>query len=165
MTVDFERIHLIGAGGAGMSALAKILVARGHQVSGSDLRGGPALDSLADLGVDVFVGHHPKAAVLADVVVASSAVPDYDEELLAAQEAGIPTWRRPQLLEAITTDIKTIGATGTHGKTTTTAMLISALRAIGEDPWFVVGGELADLGTNGHVGGKLHWFSEKEPLF
>lgn len=152
MTMDFERVHLIGAGGAGMSALAKILVARGYRVSGSDLRGGPALDGLADLGVQVHVGHRPEAVADADVVVASSAVPEYDEELVAARKAGKTTWRRPDLLEALTSTIPTIGATGTHGKTTTTAMLITGLLAAGEDPWFVVGGDLAELGTNGHVG-------------
>src|SRR5690606_8881316 len=94
----------------------------------------------------------PELAVTADLVVASSAVPEFDEELVAAQEAGIPAWRRPQLLEAITSRIPTIGATGTHGKTTTTALLITSLRAIGLDPSFVVGGDLVDTGTNGHVG-------------
>ncbi|MEA1903373.1 MAG: UDP-N-acetylmuramate--L-alanine ligase [Actinomycetota bacterium] len=152
MTIPYRRIHIIGAGGAGMSALAKVLVGRGHQVSGSDLRGGPALDALADIGMEVATGHNPSMAVNADLVVASSAVPEYDEELESAREAGIPTWRRPQLLAALTSTIRTIGATGTHGKTTTTALLISALHHRGDDPSFILGGEIAGLGTNGHVG-------------
>lgn len=152
MSLEYRRIHIVGAGGAGMSALAKVLLGRGHEVSGSDLRGGPSLESLSDMGAEVFIGHHPDAVEDADVVVASSAVPDYDEELQRARELGIPTWRRPQLLEAITAEIPTIGATGTHGKTTTTAMLLSALRSCGMDPSFVIGGEIAELGTNGHVG-------------
>lgn len=152
MTLEYHRVHIVGAGGAGMSALAKVLLGRGHDVTGSDLRGGPSLESLADLGAQVFVGHHPAAVAGADVVVASSAVPDYDEELEAARSLGIPTWRRPELLDAITSSVETIGATGTHGKTTTTAMLVSALRGCGLDPSFVVGGDLADLGTNGHLG-------------
>ena len=152
MIVPHERIHIIGVGGAGMSALAKILIGHGHTVSGSDLKGGVGLEALADRGVAVSTGHNPDVAVRADLVVASSAVPEYDEELVAARDAGVTTWRRPELLEAITSDTATIGATGTHGKTTTTALLISALRAMGLDPSFVLGGDLVEMGTNGHVG-------------
>ncbi len=152
MSLPHGRIHMVGAAGAGMSAIAKLLVGRGHTLSGSDLRGGAGLDALADLDVETFVGHHPEAVDGAALVVASSAVPDYDEELIAARNAGITVWRRPELLAAISRDIPTIGATGTHGKTTTTAMLVTTLRAMGEDPSFIVGGELVDLGTNGHAG-------------
>ncbi len=135
-----------------MSAIAKILLASGHHVTGSDLRGGASLESLHDLGVETFTGHHPEVATEADLVVASSAVPEYDEELVAARTAGVEVWRRPQLLEALTTDIPTIGATGTHGKTTTTAMLITTLRSVGRDPSFIVGGTVGGLETNGHLG-------------
>ena len=152
MSLPEGRIHLVGAGGAGMSALAKVLVSMGHTVSGSDLRTGPALVGLADLDIEVFTGHNPRAVEGASLVVASSAVPDYDEELEAARSQGVTVWRRPQLLAALTAGIPTIGATGTHGKTTTTALMVTALRAIGEDPSFVVGGDLIDLGTNGHYG-------------
>ncbi len=152
MTLGYHRVHLIGAGGAGMSALAKILAARGHQVTGSDLRSGASLQALADLGVETFTGHNPEIAAAADLVVVSSAVPDYDEELVAAREAGVPSWRRPQLLSALTRAIPSIGASGTHGKTTTTALLISAARAAGLDPSFIIGGTVAELGTNGHQG-------------
>jgi UDP-N-acetylmuramate--alanine ligase len=145
-------IHLVGVAGAGMSALAKILVGRGHRVSGSDLRGGAALDLLADTGAEVWPGHRPDRVVDADLVVASSAVPDADPELVAAREAGIEIWRRPRLLEAITASMDTIGPTGTHGKTTTTALLVTALRAGGNDPSFVVGGDMVALGTNAHLG-------------
>lgn len=152
MRLPYERIHIVGAGGAGMSALAKLLVAQGYRVSGSDLRGGATLEGLADIGVAVYAGHNPEAAVSAELVVASSAVPEFDEELTAANHNGIPTWRRPQLLEALTAGMSTIGATGTHGKTTTTALMITALRSLDIDPSFVVGGNLIDVGTNGHAG-------------
>lgn len=152
MTLDHHRIHIVGAGGAGMSALAKILVGQGHTVTGSDLRGGAALEALVDIGVEIAPGHAPDLAVRADLVVASSAVPEFDEELEAARAAGIPTWRRPQLLGAITSRIRTIGATGTHGKTTTTALLITASRSLGLDPSFILGGEMMGIGTNGHFG-------------
>ncbi len=152
MIRDGRRIHIVGAGGAGMSAIAKVLVGIGHTVSGSDLRGGSTLDRLADFGVSTHTGHRPEVAAAAELLVASSAVPDTDPELVAAQEAGVLVWRRPQLLRALTRAMPTIGATGTHGKTTTTALLISALRAAGEDPSFIVGGDITELNTNGHFG-------------
>ncbi len=152
MRLEYHRVHLIGAGGAGMSAIAKVLAGMGHTVSGSDQRGGSTLDRLADFGVTTYTGHHPEVVQAADLVVASSAVPERDPELMAAVEAGIPVWRRPDLLAALSEGIPTIGATGTHGKTTTTALLIAALRAAGEDPSFIVGGDLTDWNTNGHFG-------------
>lgn len=152
MRLDYRRIHLVGAGGAGMSAIAKVLAGMGHLVSGSDQRGGSTLDRLEDFGIAIHRGHHPEVARAADLVVASSAVPDQDSELVAATDAGVPVWRRPDLLAALTEGITTIGATGTHGKTTTTALLVSALKALGEDPSFIVGGDLADWNTNGHFG-------------
>ncbi len=152
MRIPPGRVHIVGAGGAGMSAIAKVLIASGRTVSGSDLRGGAALDSLADLGAVTYRGHAPEAVDGAGLVVASSAVPPYDEEVQRAESLGVPVWRRPQLLDAITAAIPSIGATGTHGKTTTTALLITVLRSLGEDPSFIVGGELSDFGTNGHLG-------------
>jgi UDP-N-acetylmuramate--alanine ligase len=152
MRLDFERVHLVGAGGAAMSAIAKVLAGMGHTVSGSDLRGGSTLDRLEDFGITTHTGHQPEVARAADLVVASSAVPESDPELRAAVEVGIPVWRRPELLAALSRTVNTIGATGTHGKTTTTALLVSALRALGEDPSFIVGGDLADSNTNGHFG-------------
>lgn len=152
MRLGHDRIHLVGAGGAGMSAIARVLIGMGHKVSGSDLRGGSTLDRLGDFGVETYTGHHPEVVSTVDLVVASSAVPDGDSELVAAATAGIPVWRRPRLLQDLTALLPTIGATGTHGKTTTTALLIAGLRAAGVDPSFIVGGDLADLGTNGHYG-------------
>ena len=152
MRLDFERVHLVGAGGAGMSAIAKVLAGMGHVVSGSDQRGGSTLDRLEDFGITTHTGHQPDLAREADLVVASSAVPDTDPELAGAREAGVPVWHRPELLAALTRGTRTIGATGTHGKTTTTALLVSALRALDEDPSFIVGGDLADWNTNGHYG-------------
>lgn len=147
-----SSIHLVGVGGAGMSALAKLLVQSGLKVSGSDIRDSLELKALADLGVDTWTGHQPGRVDDVDLVVASSAIPDPDPELEAARTRQLKLWRRPDLLEAITTSLSTIGPTGTHGKTTTTAMLVQAARATGLDPSFVVGGELVDLGTNAHRG-------------
>lgn len=151
---DAHRIHIVGAGGAGMSALAKLLHQMGHTVTGSDLKDSVHLDNLADIGVEVWTGARPDSAGRWDLVVASSAVPDHDAELRAARDAGVAIWRRPDLLAALTAATPALGATGTHGKTTTTALLIAALRGIGEDPSFVVGGRLADLNTNAHLGNR-----------
>ena len=150
--VPYPRIHVVGVGGAGMSGLAKILAQAGHVVTGSDLKPGAALTGLAAAGVEAWVGHRPKEAARWDLVVASSAVPDRDPEVQAARAAGVDVWNRPQLLEALTRRMTTIGVTGTHGKTSGTAMTVTALRALGRDPSFMVGGEMVGLGTNAHLG-------------
>jgi UDP-N-acetylmuramate--alanine ligase len=147
-----RRLHLVGVAGAGMSALAKLAHQAGLIVSGSDQREAMELAALADLGVTTWSGHHPERLRGVELVVASSAVPDSDPELTAAARAGIPVWRRPQLLREVTTSLPTIGFTGTHGKTTSTALAVLGLRALGLDPSFLVGGEMVDLGTNAHLG-------------
>jgi UDP-N-acetylmuramate--alanine ligase len=145
---EHPRIHLVGAGGAGMSGLGRVLAQSGHTVSGSDLVAGRPLLDLEDVGVVVWQGHRPDAVTGVDLVVRSSAVPDDDPEVVAAIAAGRTVWARPRLLEAVTAAIPTIGATGTHGKTTTSALLVTALGGLGRSPSFVVGGHLVDHGTN-----------------
>ena len=125
-----ERIHIVGIGGAGMSALAKILAGRGHRVSGSDLRDGTTTYLQSALGIEVWEWSRPERIGEADLVVASSAVPDRDPELEAARRAGLPVWRRPELLEVITEKWPVIGPTVTHGKTTTTALLVTGIVAV-----------------------------------
>jgi len=149
-----DRVHIVGAGGAGMSGLAKILSRLGHTVSGSDLKPGRMFDVLPDVGVETWVGHRPDAMAGVGVVVRSSAVPDTDPELRAAASAGVPVWGRPALLAELTAANRTIGFAGTHGKTTSTAMAVTALRGIDLDPSFLVGGQLVDLNTGAHVGGE-----------
>lgn len=160
-----RRIHLIGAGGAGMSALAKLLAQLGHTVSGSDLAGGEELAKLGDLGLEVWRSSRPEALAGIEVVVASSAIPETDAEWSAAQRGGAVCWRRPDLLEALTLSMPAIGATGTHGKTTSTAMLVTALRALGRDPSFVLGGEMLELRTNAHLGEKEVFVLEADEAF
>ena len=135
-----------------MSGLAKLLTQMGHSLTGSDLKMSTTLAALDDLGVEVWSGSRPEAMAGVDLVVASSAIPPGDPELVAARASGIEIWERPQLLTELTARVPTIGATGTHGKTTSTAMLIAAVRATGLDPSFVLGGELADLRTNAALG-------------
>jgi UDP-N-acetylmuramate--alanine ligase len=148
-----------------MSGLAKILAQSGHEVTGSDLKPGQHLLALAGTGVDAWVGHRPGSAASWDLVVASSAVPDRDPEMRAARDRGVEVWDRPRLLEAITRRLRTIGVTGTHGKTTGTAMTVAALRALGLDPSFMVGGVLVDLATNAHLGEKDLFVLEADEAF
>ena len=163
--VPYRRVHVIGAGGSGMSGLAKLLVQCGHHVTGSDLKPGTMLASLERAGADTWVGHRPDVVVKADLIVASSAVPDRDPEIVAAREAGIEVWERPRLLAAITDRLGTIGVTGTHGKTTGTAMAVTALRSLGRDPSFMVGGRLIDLNTNSHLGEEELFVLEADEAF
>ena len=135
-----------------MSGLAKLLSQWGHSVTGSDLKMSPTLAGLADLGIEVWAGSRPAVVQERDLVVVSSAIPSNDAEVVAARDHGIEVWERPRLLTEITSRLPSIGATGTHGKTTSTAMLIAALRATGLDPSFVVGGELTDLRANASLG-------------
>ena len=150
--LPYRRIHLVGAGGAGMSGLAKLLAGLGYRVTGSDLKPGRTLDILGDVGVETWIGHAPARAGDWDLVVASSAVPERDPEIRAAAAAGVPVWRRPQLLRALTRKFPTWGIAGTHGKTSSTALAVSALRACDLDPSFLVGGEMVALGTGAHLG-------------
>ena len=149
---EINSIHMIGVGGSGMSGLAKLLAQRGIRVTGSDVKPSAVIDSLAGVGVETWIGHRPEQITSADVVVASSAVPDHDPELRAARQAGMMTARRPALLRGITTAFPTIGFSGTHGKTSSTAMAVAGLRACGLDPSFIVGGEISDLNTGAHLG-------------
>lgn len=163
--IPHHRVHLVGAGGAGMSGLAKMLAQAGHVVSGSDLKPGTMLGALGGAGVDTWVGHRPEAIPGCDLVVASSAVPDTDPEVRAALAAGIPVWERPELLARITQTLPTLGVAGTHGKTSGTALAVTALRAVGHDPSFMVGGRLIDLNTNAHLGDPGLFLLEADEAF
>ena len=149
---ELQRIHVVGAGGAGMSGIAKLLAQLGHTVTGSDLKPSATLDALSDAGVEVWVGHRPDRITEVDLVVASTAVPEADPELTAATSLDLTVWRRPAMLNAVTAALPTVGITGTHGKTTSTAMAVSAVRACGADPSFIVGGEITALNTGAHLG-------------
>jgi len=161
----FERIHLVGVGGAGMSGLAKLLAQAGHTVSGSDIKPGRAVATLRRAGVETWVGHRPDRAGDWDLVVASSAVPERDPEMAAARQAGVEVWERPALLAEMTARMPAIGIAGTHGKTSTTAMTVAALRALGRDPSFMVGGEMAYLNTNAHLGERDLFVLEADEAF
>jgi UDP-N-acetylmuramate--alanine ligase len=136
-----------------MSGLAKLLAESNKVVTGSDIRRSSRLDSLSDIGVEVWAGHQPdRISANIDLMVISSAVPDQDPEVRAARRKGVQVWRRPELLAAISAEVDTVGPTGTHGKTSSTAMLLEAARAAGQNPSFVVGEHVMGLGTNAGMG-------------
>ena len=149
-----ETIHFIGVGGAGMSALARILAGQGAVVTGSDLRESAVLESLrSEYGVRA-VGHHDAEFVQnADLVVYSAAVKGDNPEYAAARHGGIPLITRAQMLgRRMTQYPKSIAVTGTHGKTTTSGMISSILLAAGVDPTIVIGGDLPAIGGNAKLG-------------
>jgi UDP-N-acetylmuramate--alanine ligase len=135
-----SRIHVVGVGGSGMNAIAQVLAAMGHTVTGSDLTASPVLERLRGLGVDVRVGHRGEHVV-------STAVPPTNPEVTAARARGIPVLRRADVLAAITRERRTIAVAGTHGKTTTSALLAMGLFGAGMRPSFIVGGDIAGVGS------------------
>jgi len=147
-----QHIHLIGIGGAGLSAIARVLMEQGAEVSGSDLALSPVTESLARDGARIFVGHRAENVDGADLVIVSSAVPASNVEVLASQAAGIPVLKRPEFLGRMMDGRLGVAVAGTHGKTTTTAMIASILLEARRDPTFIVGGVIAGLGTNGRAG-------------
>ncbi len=152
-----RRIHVVAIGGAGMSAIARVLAEQGHTVSGSDRAAGPVLDKLAADGVVVHVGHHPGHLGEAELVVVSTAVGADNPEVVAARERGLPVLRRIDLLPSFAAEQPFLSVSGTHGKTTTTSMLATALVAAGEDPSYLIGAEVPALGgAAAHGSGR--WF-------
>ena len=152
-----RRVHIVGIGGAGMAALAEILLELGHSVQGSDLKESSRTQRLQDLGIQVFIGHHASQANGADLLVRSTAIPDSNPEVLAAQEADVPVWSRSQLLEALSKLRRVLAVAGSHGKTTVTSMLSMVLAQAGLRPSFLVGGDLNEIGS-GACWDDSEWF-------
>ncbi len=140
------RYHFVGIGGSGLSAIARVLIERGHAVSGSDASDSPMLAALTGLGARVAVGHRAEQVVGAEVVIISSAIRGDNPEVVAALRAGLPVYKRSEFLGELTKGYKTIAVAGTHGKTTTAGLISYILTEAGLSPTFVVGGMLADLG-------------------
>jgi UDP-N-acetylmuramate--alanine ligase len=155
-----HRVHMVGIGGAGMSGIARLLLARGIAVSGSDLKASVGVEDLRRLGADVAVGHRAEQVVAGDrpdAVVVSSAIPDRNPEVVEAVRLGIPVLARAQVLAALMAGARGVAVAGTHGKTTTTSMTAVILERAGLDPTFVVGGDLNESGS-GARHGDGEWF-------
>jgi UDP-N-acetylmuramate--alanine ligase len=147
-----RRVHMIGIGGAGMRNLARLLMARGIEVSGSDLKESAAVRDLRASGAEVFVGHAADHIGDPDAVVISSAIAERNPELAEARRRGIEVWMRAQALAAAARHTRTIAVSGTHGKTTTTSMIGLLLERAGLDPTYVVGGEPNESGSGARLG-------------
>jgi UDP-N-acetylmuramate--alanine ligase len=143
-----RRVHVVGAGGAGMSAIAAMLASMGHTVSGCDLKGGGALERLRAHGVEVVIGHDPAHLEGVEVLTRSTAVRDTNPEVEAARARGLEVVSRAEVLAAIAGTRRSVGVAGTHGKTTTTSMLWLVLVEAGLRPSLVVGGDVNEVGSN-----------------
>jgi len=149
---NFQRIHLVGIGGSGMSGIAEVLLSSGYAVSGSDLRMSPVTERLRKLGAVIHEGHRAENVSGAHVVVVSSAVPADNTELVEAHRLKIPVIPRAEMLAELMRLKFGIAVAGAHGKTTTTSLVASVLAAAGLDPTFVVGGRVNHVGAHARLG-------------
>ncbi len=154
---ELHRVHMVGIGGAGMSGIARILLDRGAQVSGSDAKESRGVAALRARGAHISIGHDAANLDLlaggpTSVITTHAAIPKTNPELVEARRRAVPVILRPAVLARLMAGQRTVMVTGTHGKTTTTSMLIVALQHSGFDPSFAVGGELGEAGTNAHHG-------------
>src|SRR5579862_5671687 len=150
---ELGRVHFTGIGGAGMSGIAGIMISRGVPVSGTDSAAGPALAALAALGAQVFVGHDASRLDGANTLVVSSAIRADNPELVAAKGLGLRILHRSAALASLMLGRRGVAVAGTHGKTTTSAMLATVLTRAGADPSYVIGGVLTGTGTGARDGG------------
>jgi UDP-N-acetylmuramate--alanine ligase len=147
-----EHIHFIGIGGTGLSAIATVLLEQGYTVSGSDLTESNLFEAVQKAGGTVTLGHMAENISGADLVVRSSAIPENNVEVQAAIEAEIPVLKRSEFMGRMMADKEVLAVAGSHGKTTTTSMLVWILSSLGMDPSFIVGGVVRNLGTNARSG-------------
>jgi len=159
---DLGSVHLIGIGGVGMGGLARLLLTRGVPVSGSELREWPALAALRALGGTVHMTHVASNLDGVDTVVYSTAIPQDHLELVEARRRGLRIMHRSEALAAAMTGRRTIAVAGTHGKTTTTSIMTVILQHAGQDPSFVIGGEISEAGSNGHHGTGPYFVAEAD---
>jgi UDP-N-acetylmuramate--alanine ligase len=146
------RVHFVGIGGAGLSGIARIMLARGIAVSGSDAKESRTLEALRALGARCHVGHAAEQVHDVDTLVVSTAVREDNPEVVEAQRQGLRILPRSAALESVMQGRRVVAVAGTHGKTTTTSLLTVALQHCGADPSFAIGGELNESGANAHDG-------------
>ncbi|MFQ5472645.1 MAG: Mur ligase domain-containing protein, partial [Dehalococcoidia bacterium] len=157
-----RRVHLVGVGGIHMSGIARILRARGHTVSGSDLVMSPVTASVETLGVTVHEGHAAGNIDAAELVVYTSAASDDNPELAEARQRGIPTIKRGEMVARLAEGKQVIAIAGTHGKTTTTSLVSFMLSRAGLSPTFMTGGQMVDLDTSAEPGDGPHFVVEAD---
>jgi UDP-N-acetylmuramate--alanine ligase len=153
MNLDkIKNIHFVGIGGIGMSGIAEIMTGRGMAVSGCDLKRSSVTTLLAGRGVDIRIGHDPAHLAGVDAIVVTAAVRGVNVEVDAAQERGIEVIPRKDLLAAIVNQKRAVCVSGTHGKTTTSAMIATVLEDAGLDPTIIIGGMLRNFASNAKSG-------------
>ncbi|MGR3807515.1 UDP-N-acetylmuramate--L-alanine ligase [Pasteurella testudinis] len=157
-----KQIHFVGIGGAGMGGIAEVLLNEGYMITGSDIADGAVTQRLANLGAKIFFKHEAANVKEASVVVVSSAIKADNPEVVAAREARIPVIQRAQMLAEIMRFRHGIAIAGTHGKTTTTAMIAMIYAQAGLDPTFVNGGLVKSAGTNAHLGLSRYLIAEAD---
>ena len=158
-----KQVHFIGVGGVGMSGIARVAHDQGMQVSGSDIKESRYTKQLREAGITVFIGQ--KAENIPEgnpVIVISTAILENNPELIEARRRGLEIWHRAQMLAHLGVGLDTLAVAGTHGKTTTSSMLASALDALGADPTFLIGGTVRAYGTNAHSGTGDHYVVEAD---
>ncbi|MCA1839169.1 MAG: UDP-N-acetylmuramate--L-alanine ligase [Actinomycetota bacterium] len=157
MSMDLDpawrRFHFVGIGGAGMVALARVLSEAGFEVTGSDLRDSSTLNLLRLSGVKADIGHKASQVQGADVVIVSAAIPPDNAEVVAAHQAGSAVISRGEALQRVVANKRTAAVSGTHGKTTTSAMIATILEVTGQDPTYLLGADLSRRGPGGRLGG------------
>lgn len=156
------RVHLVGIGGAGLSAIARVLHGKGFVVSGSDLQMNERTKDLSSAGIDISEGHDPRFSRNADVLLVSSAIPENNVEVMAARESGIPVLKRAEFLGKLLAGAYAIAIAGTHGKTTTTGMIGQIMIEAGLDPSIIVGGTMPTIGSNGRAGKSEYFVIEAD---
>ena len=158
---DYKRIHCIGIGGIGLSAIAEILISRGYEVSGSDMRESEITERLINEGAHIYLGHRAKNVDNVDLVIYSSAIGNDNPELARAEELGITSITRAQALGLLMDEYEnSIAISGTHGKTTTTSMVSLILKDAGKEPTVLVGGNLAEINGNVYIGDSKYFVTE-----
>lgn len=157
-----SQIHFIGIGGAGMSGIAEVLLNEGYLISGSDIADGAVTQRLSAAGAKVFIGHQAENVIGASVVVVSTAIDETNPEIIAARKSRIPVIRRAEMLAEIMRFRHGIAIAGTHGKTTTTAMLSMIYTEAKLDPTFVNGGLVKSAGKNAHLGASRYLIAEAD---
>ncbi len=157
-----RHVHFVGIGGTGLSAIARVLLERGYSVSGSDREASPLFESITNAGAQTFLGHAADQIDGADLVIQSSAIPENNPEVTAARSYGIPVLKRSEFLEELTRDKQTLAVAGTHGKTTTTAMLVWILDQMNLNPSFILGGLVNQLNSNARAGSGSYFVIEAD---
>ena len=162
MLSDIHTFHFIGIGGAGMSALARILLEKGCQVSGSDLNASPLTEQLREHGARIMIGHRAENITGTEAIVVSSAIPENNPEVVAAKALGLPRFHRSDVNAALVNAAQGIAVAGAHGKTTTTSMIGLMLEHGALDPTIIIGGEVDYLSGNARLGQGPYLVSEAD---